>query len=189
MERAESSHSRPITPAVPATSARRATSQDRLHRQPQKRQRRHLLLRRQRPRLLRLQRPRPTAAATATPTAATTPGAGGPPAIPHELAGREACLACHGEGGLKPVPADHDGRTNDTCQTCHQPAAAAAAIRSAPTEAAGSRRCADASGCRRPRQRSRILSRARRTSAAPVTRPVASSRSLRATNRLRTRNA
>lgn len=49
-------------------------------------------------------------------------GEGAAPAIPHELAERENCLVCHApEGGLKPAPADHAGRTNDMCQTCHQP--------------------------------------------------------------------
>ncbi len=46
----------------------------------------------------------------------------GPPAIPHPLEGRDDCVMCHGEGGLKPFPADHAGRTSDICTTCHQPA-------------------------------------------------------------------
>jgi hypothetical protein len=62
-------------------------------------------------------------------TPEATPAAGGAgtgaalaPAIPHDLAGREACLTCHDpSGGLRPAPADHAGRTNDTCQGCHQP--------------------------------------------------------------------
>ncbi len=46
------------------------------------------------------------------------------PAIPHEVTGREQCLACHNpDGGLKPAPANHAGRTNDSCQTCHKPKA------------------------------------------------------------------
>ena len=46
----------------------------------------------------------------------------GPPAIPHEVAGRDNCLMCHDPNtGMKPAPADHAGRTADTCQTCHQP--------------------------------------------------------------------
>ena len=46
----------------------------------------------------------------------------GPPAIPHELAGRDNCLVCHNpDGGMKPAPANHAGRTADTCQTCHKP--------------------------------------------------------------------
>jgi hypothetical protein len=48
--------------------------------------------------------------------------AGGPPTIPHDLAGRDDCLLCHNpDGGVKPAPADHAGRTNDTCETCHKP--------------------------------------------------------------------
>ncbi len=30
-------------------------------------------------------------------------------------------MICHGENGVKPFPADHAGRTSDTCQMCHQP--------------------------------------------------------------------
>jgi hypothetical protein len=45
----------------------------------------------------------------------------GPPAIPHEVASRDNCLMCHDpSGGMKPAPADHAGRTTDTCQTCHK---------------------------------------------------------------------
>ena len=54
--------------------------------------------------------------------------------IPHELAGREACLACHAPTGVKPVPATHAGRTNETCQACHKLATAPGA----PTVPAGS---------------------------------------------------
>ena len=44
------------------------------------------------------------------------------PAIPHDLAGRDDCLMCHNpEGGMKPAPKDHVGRTADQCQTCHKP--------------------------------------------------------------------
>ncbi|MCX7670953.1 MAG: hypothetical protein N2439_12885, partial [Anaerolineae bacterium] len=62
-------------------------------------------------------------AATPTPgVAPTPPPAGGPKVIPHDLAGRENCLMCHNpEGGLKPAPKDHAGRTNDSCQMCHKP--------------------------------------------------------------------
>jgi len=46
----------------------------------------------------------------------------GPPAIPHELAGRDNCLVCHSpDGSMKPAPANHAGRTVDTCKTCHKP--------------------------------------------------------------------
>ncbi len=44
-----------------------------------------------------------------------------PPSIPHGLVGMGQCLACHGPEGLKPVPADHAGRTEDICQVCHKP--------------------------------------------------------------------
>jgi len=36
-------------------------------------------------------------------------------------AGMGQCLACHGPEGLKPVPADHAGRTEDISQVCHKP--------------------------------------------------------------------
>ena len=55
---------------------------------------------------------------------------------PHTLDGRGDCLACHGAGMVKPAPADHAGRTNQTCVACHQPAAGAAP--SQPTQAAPS---------------------------------------------------
>lgn len=40
--------------------------------------------------------------------------------IPHSLAGREACTACHGKGAIKPYPSDHAGRPDSACVTCHQ---------------------------------------------------------------------
>ncbi len=42
--------------------------------------------------------------------------------LTHDITGQENCLLCHGEGiaGAAKVPADHAGRTNETCQTCHQ---------------------------------------------------------------------
>lgn len=74
----------------------------------------------------------PAAGATTAPTGGATPAAsgtpaappaGGPPFIPHPLEGRDQCLTCHqtGVGGAPKVPADHAGRTNDTCRNCHQP--------------------------------------------------------------------
>lgn len=42
-----------------------------------------------------------------------------PPSVPHGVEGMEACLLCHGEEGMKPVPADHTGRTEEICQSCH----------------------------------------------------------------------
>ncbi len=64
----------------------------------------------------------PEASATAQPS--EEPAAGGPPAIPHSLEGREGCVLCHGENGVKPFPANHAGRTNDVCQMCHKVAEA-----------------------------------------------------------------
>jgi predicted CXXCH cytochrome family protein len=76
-----------------------------------------------------------TVAATATPAAPT--GGGAPPAIPHDLAGRDNCLTCHNpDGGIKPAPKDHAGRTNDTCQGCHKPATSSSPT-AAPTTAPG----------------------------------------------------
>jgi len=46
------------------------------------------------------------------------------PSIPHTLEGRrDQCLVCHGEEGFKPYPADHVGRTTETCLSCHEVAA------------------------------------------------------------------
>jgi nitrate/TMAO reductase-like tetraheme cytochrome c subunit len=73
----------------------------------------------------------PTAEATAQPLATTTvapaqpaaPAAGAAPAIPHAVAGRENCLLCHDpNGGRRPAPPDHAGRSAETCQGCHKPA-------------------------------------------------------------------
>ncbi len=33
------------------------------------------------------------------------------------------CTTCHGEGKMKPFPANHASFTVDQCQTCHKPAA------------------------------------------------------------------
>jgi hypothetical protein len=59
----------------------------------------------------------------APPPAVTTTTAGtNAPAIPHSLAGRDNCLACHGTGGIVPVPGDHAGRAVNTCLACHKSA-------------------------------------------------------------------
>jgi len=71
-----------------------------------------------------------TAVPTKAPVAGTTPSAqptgaaGGPPKIPHPLQNRDNCLACHqtGVGGAPKVPANHAGRTVETCKVCHQSA-------------------------------------------------------------------
>jgi hypothetical protein len=46
------------------------------------------------------------------------------PDVPHPTEGREDCLACHGPGQLKPFPADHEGRDNESCLECHEAGAA-----------------------------------------------------------------
>lgn len=45
-----------------------------------------------------------------------------PPKVPHTLEGRSACLACHqtGVGEATRIPADHSGRSNDICLSCHE---------------------------------------------------------------------
>ncbi|MDP3062779.1 MAG: cytochrome c [Chloroflexota bacterium] len=69
----------------------------------------------------------PTPAPTPTPTptlvATPTPTPSSAPAIPHSLEGKSACLACHGSGlpGIPQAPANHAGRTENTCTLCHQP--------------------------------------------------------------------
>jgi cytochrome c5 len=46
------------------------------------------------------------------------------PRIPHPLEGFAACTECHEEGGagIPQFPPDHQGRTDDVCSACHQPA-------------------------------------------------------------------
>jgi hypothetical protein len=69
-----------------------------------------------------------TAGATATPIAAATaaPTASGPKPIPanHDLtsAAYKDCTLCHGEGKVKPNPANHATFTLESCQICHKPA-------------------------------------------------------------------
>jgi cytochrome b subunit of formate dehydrogenase len=43
------------------------------------------------------------------------------PGIPHPVEGREDCVACHAEGGLASIPANHKGRPVESCQICHRP--------------------------------------------------------------------
>jgi hypothetical protein len=48
-----------------------------------------------------------------------------PPAIQHDLAGRDDCLMCHAPGAMEPVtdtPANHEGRENSQCLMCHRQA-------------------------------------------------------------------
>ncbi len=46
-----------------------------------------------------------------------------PPAqIPHPIGGSPDCQICHGlKSPVRPMPADHEGRTNDLCLACHVP--------------------------------------------------------------------
>ncbi|MBI2906189.1 MAG: HYR domain-containing protein [Chloroflexi bacterium] len=74
------------------------------------------------------QAPTPTRTPTATPPPGTTPAPRTPPNIPHDLTGRDNCLACHATGlAAAPIlPASHAGRTSDMCRWCHVPASQAA---------------------------------------------------------------
>ena len=63
--------------------------------------------------------PSPSSAPSATPEG----GSLGVP-IPHPVAGQEQCLTCHAADGMKPVPANHDGRPVESCQICHKPSGA-----------------------------------------------------------------
>ena len=65
--------------------------------------------------------PSPSPAPSATPEG----GSIGVP-IPHPIAGQEQCLTCHAADGMKPVPANHDGRPVESCQICHKPGPASA---------------------------------------------------------------
>lgn len=47
----------------------------------------------------------------------------GTPAIPHPISGREQCLVCHNSTGAEPAPASHATFTNQSCLSCHSPAA------------------------------------------------------------------
>ena len=46
-----------------------------------------------------------------------------PPAqIPHPIGGSPDCQICHGlKSDVRPMPQDHEGRTNDLCLACHVP--------------------------------------------------------------------
>jgi hypothetical protein len=60
-------------------------------------------------------------AAPTPPPPPPPPPAATPSAIPHPMEGRDNCLMCHTSGDVA-VPANHAGRTNDTCTGCHKPA-------------------------------------------------------------------
>lgn len=45
-----------------------------------------------------------------------------PSQIPHPIGGNPDCQICHGlNSRVRPMPNDHEGRTNDLCLACHQP--------------------------------------------------------------------
>ena len=58
-------------------------------------------------------------------TGTGTGSGGGAKTIPHPIEGDayKDCTACHGEGKMKPFPANHAGFTSDGCTMCHQAAA------------------------------------------------------------------
>ncbi len=57
-----------------------------------------------------------------TPGADATPQASAKP-INHSIASDmfKDCVACHGEGKMKPFPANHVSFAADSCTTCHKP--------------------------------------------------------------------
>jgi nitrate/TMAO reductase-like tetraheme cytochrome c subunit len=45
-----------------------------------------------------------------------------PSQIPHPIGGSPDCQICHGlNSNVRPMPDDHEGRTNDVCLACHVP--------------------------------------------------------------------
>jgi hypothetical protein len=44
------------------------------------------------------------------------------PKIPHNVAGREDCRACHGVKGIADLPPNHANRPVELCLGCHKPA-------------------------------------------------------------------
>ena len=48
-----------------------------------------------------------------------------PPAIPHDMAGKEQCLMCHESGvmGATKKPENHGSIGNESCGLCHKPKA------------------------------------------------------------------
>jgi formate dehydrogenase gamma subunit len=79
----------------------------------------------------------PAAAATQAPAGAAMP-AGSPKAIPHSIteATYKDCTTCHGQGKMKPAPANHSTFTVESCVICHKPAAQVAATPAAGATAA-----------------------------------------------------
>jgi hypothetical protein len=42
------------------------------------------------------------------------------PRVPHNMQGRTDCFMCHRYGQVKPLPEDHFGRSEATCNNCHR---------------------------------------------------------------------
>ena len=64
----------------------------------------------------------PAATMTTTPAPSEveeTTTAAGPTTVPHMTDGLPGCTSCHKAQGLRPIPADHEGRTDDMCLMCH----------------------------------------------------------------------
>ncbi len=49
-----------------------------------------------------------------------TDRSGAAPKTPHVVEGREECLTCHSSFFIPPVPGDHQGRSNQSCSSCHR---------------------------------------------------------------------
>lgn len=59
------------------------------------------------------------------------------PLIPHPIEGQRECGQCHGANGMKPAPADHEGRPVESCLICHKPSPQAKTSKAAPEGEAG----------------------------------------------------
>lgn len=61
----------------------------------------------------------------AAPAGSETSATGPARPIPHPIEGDayKDCTTCHGEGKMKPFPANHTGFATDSCTLCHKPAA------------------------------------------------------------------
>jgi nitrate/TMAO reductase-like tetraheme cytochrome c subunit len=65
----------------------------------------------------------------------SAPGAQ-PRVVPHPVGGNPDCQVCHGaQSKVRPYPADHVGRANTTCLTCHPAAVSGTTPTPAPTSA------------------------------------------------------
>jgi mono/diheme cytochrome c family protein len=63
--------------------------------------------------------PGPVSTGPVSTPAASAPAPVAGPGIPHSLDGFDNCVSCHGPNGVRPFPASHAGRGNDTCAACH----------------------------------------------------------------------